>query len=193
VAFAEVNVLQTGDLVKDWRRMNVSFTRARSKLVIFGSRQTLQATPLLKEFFGLMDEKGWVLNILDGAHTLHASVLRDDAQPPVVNQGRPMKIEDSVEVIDLTAAANQTAQRKTDDDTVEVIDLTEEDDAAGLKVTPSKRRGEEKENVDGGGGSGFEKDRKDARPVKKMRKSRGVDSGIVMGKPMLLDLINDAL
>jgi hypothetical protein len=38
-------------LVKDWRRMNVSFTRARSKLIIIGSRKMLQSTPLPSHFF----------------------------------------------------------------------------------------------------------------------------------------------
>ncbi|KAF7984152.1 hypothetical protein HWV62_16810 [Athelia sp. TMB] len=57
----------SGDLVKDWRRMNVSFTRARSKLIIFGSRKTLQKVPLLSEFFALMETKGWILAMPPGA------------------------------------------------------------------------------------------------------------------------------
>lgn len=47
--------------------MNVSFTRARSKLIIFGSRKTLQKVPLLSEFFVLMDGKGWILTLPAGA------------------------------------------------------------------------------------------------------------------------------
>ena len=62
---------QVGDLMKDWRRMNVAFTRARSKLIIFGSRRTLQGTPLLKEFLELMDEHGWILALPSGAHEMH--------------------------------------------------------------------------------------------------------------------------
>ncbi|OBZ77918.1 DNA replication ATP-dependent helicase/nuclease DNA2 [Grifola frondosa] len=67
---------QLGDLVKDWRRINVSFTRARSKLIIFGSRKTLQTTPLLAEFFELMDSKGWILRLPPNAHEMH------DFNPP---------------------------------------------------------------------------------------------------------------
>lgn len=62
---------QIGDLLKDWRRINVSFTRARSKLIIVGSRKTLQAAPLLGEFFKLMDSRGWILTLppnADGHH-----------------------------------------------------------------------------------------------------------------------------
>ncbi|KAJ6501059.1 AAA domain-containing protein [Mycena vitilis] len=50
-----------GELIKDWRRMNVSFTRARSKFIIFGSRKTLQSAPLLREFFDLVESRGWLL------------------------------------------------------------------------------------------------------------------------------------
>ena len=57
--------------MKDWRRMNVAFTRARSKLIIFGSRRTLQNTMLLKEFLQLMDERGWILALPSGAHEMH--------------------------------------------------------------------------------------------------------------------------
>ncbi|GAA5824913.1 hypothetical protein JCM11251_005391 [Rhodosporidiobolus azoricus] len=53
----------TGDLLKDWRRLNVFLTRAKSKLVIFGSRSTLRHVPLLQQFLDLVDEKGWVLEL----------------------------------------------------------------------------------------------------------------------------------
>ncbi|PIL27261.1 hypothetical protein GSI_10406 [Ganoderma sinense ZZ0214-1] len=62
---------QIGELVKDWRRMNVSFTRARSKLIIIGSRRTLQQAPLLTEFFELMDGQGWILTLPPDAHLMH--------------------------------------------------------------------------------------------------------------------------
>ena len=65
--------LQTGELIKDWRRMNVSFTRARSKLIIIGSRKTLQQAPLLQDFFELMDSQSWIVTLPPNAHLMHAS------------------------------------------------------------------------------------------------------------------------
>ena len=55
--------------------MNVSFTRARSKLVIFGSRKTLQREPLLAHFFELMESQGWILDLRAGADVAHARVF----------------------------------------------------------------------------------------------------------------------
>ncbi|RDB29779.1 DNA replication ATP-dependent helicase/nuclease dna2 [Hypsizygus marmoreus] len=74
-----------GDLVKDWRRMNVSFTRARSKLIIIGSRKTLQGAALLSEFFNLMDSRGWTLRLLPNAHRVHAAL----SSPPATPNKRP--------------------------------------------------------------------------------------------------------
>ncbi|KAG6828441.1 hypothetical protein H0H92_007968 [Tricholoma furcatifolium] len=70
-----------GDLVKDWRRMNVSFTRARSKLIIIGSRKTLQEAPLLSEFFDLMNSRGWILQLPANAHLLHSTLPSSPATP----------------------------------------------------------------------------------------------------------------
>ncbi|KAL5490161.1 DNA2 [Sanghuangporus weigelae] len=65
---------QIGDLLKDWRRINVAFTRAQAKLVIFGSRRTLKASPLLSDFFEFMEERGWVLTLSTGADAMHSEV-----------------------------------------------------------------------------------------------------------------------
>ena len=64
-------LLQTGDLVKDWRGMKVSFTRARCKLVVFGSRSTLEQVQLLDDFFQLMQGNGWILQLPPGAEAAH--------------------------------------------------------------------------------------------------------------------------
>lgn len=62
---------QIGDLLKDWRRLNVSFTRARSKLVIIGSRDTLKCDQLLEQFFELIDENNWYAKLPKDAHLMH--------------------------------------------------------------------------------------------------------------------------
>ncbi|KAJ3168668.1 Tripartite DNA replication factor [Geranomyces variabilis] len=49
-----------GELLRDWRRINVAFTRAKKKLIIIGSRQTLNNTGVFPEFFKIIDEKKWV-------------------------------------------------------------------------------------------------------------------------------------
>jgi DNA replication ATP-dependent helicase Dna2 len=63
--------VQVGNLVKDWRRMNVAFTRARSKLVIIGSAQTLRHSDVLLAFINYAAAQGWMLTLPPKAHNLH--------------------------------------------------------------------------------------------------------------------------
>ncbi|KAF7346336.1 DNA replication helicase [Mycena sanguinolenta] len=119
-----------GDLIKDWRRMNVSFTRARSKLIIFGSRRTLQSAPLLQDFFELVESKGWIVELPPGADTLH----------PMLAPG------------------------------------------ASSRVGAPKRGAEEMEVPLGG--------KENARPQKKPKLKRA-DEGMLRGRPILRDLMNE--
>jgi hypothetical protein len=60
-----------GQLLKDWRRLNVAFTRAKKKLIIIGSRWTLSSNHLLADFFKLIDEKAWMLQLPKNAHLIY--------------------------------------------------------------------------------------------------------------------------
>lgn len=51
---------RTGELLKDWRRLNVAFTRAKQKLVIVGSRRTMQQADGVARFFNYIESRGWV-------------------------------------------------------------------------------------------------------------------------------------
>ena len=58
------NLGKTGRLLEDKRRLNVAFSRAKMKMIIIGSWNTLFSgssvlTPVLKEIMG----KGWVENL----------------------------------------------------------------------------------------------------------------------------------
>jgi hypothetical protein len=96
--------------------MNVSFTRARSKLVIFGSRSTLQGDPLLAQFFELMDGQGWVYGLLKDAHLFHDADLReemedikeeDSDQEAKTEEMEPAKIEEQ----DVKMEAEETVKQ----------------------------------------------------------------------------------
>lgn len=49
-----------GDLLRDWRRLNVAITRAKSKLILFGSASTLKASALYSQLIESFEKKGWV-------------------------------------------------------------------------------------------------------------------------------------
>lgn len=82
-----------GDLLRDWRRINVAFTRARSKLLVVGSRDTLRGCgrkgggstdgeesgeEMLARFIRLMEERDWVYDLPADALNSH---LFEDAAP----------------------------------------------------------------------------------------------------------------
>lgn len=68
-----------GDLLKDWRRINVAFTRAKTKLLVVGSRSTLKGSgneEMLARFISLMEERAWIHDLPPDALDNH---LFDDA------------------------------------------------------------------------------------------------------------------
>lgn len=66
---AENNV---GELLRDWRRVNVAFTRAQTKLLVVGSRSTLRdGNDLLRKYVRLVEGKDWVYNLPSGAIDRH--------------------------------------------------------------------------------------------------------------------------
>ena len=77
---AEGNI---GDLLKDWRRINVAFTRARSKLIILGSKSTLSSNELLKKFVDLMHESQWVYDFPENAHLSHSVISSQELLSPI--------------------------------------------------------------------------------------------------------------
>lgn len=63
---------QVGELLKDWRRVNVALTRARSKLVLIGSKQTLlQGGDVLKGMVDICTQEGWLRDLPVGAGDGH--------------------------------------------------------------------------------------------------------------------------
>lgn len=63
-----------GDLLKDWRRINVAFTRAKTKLLVIGSRSTLKDSGkenMLSRFISLMEERDWIYDMPPDALESH--------------------------------------------------------------------------------------------------------------------------
>ena len=71
----------------------MSFTRARSKLVIFGSRKTLQAVPILAEFFNLMEAQGWIYSLPPGADKMHIA-----SSPSIASIPQKRTVQDAEEL-----------------------------------------------------------------------------------------------
>ncbi|KAI9482549.1 AAA domain-containing protein [Zychaea mexicana] len=67
---------KTGELLRDWRRINVAFTRAKSKIIIIGSSTTLSTTALFGIFLELMRTNNWIYQLHLGAENEHT------IQPP---------------------------------------------------------------------------------------------------------------
>jgi DNA replication ATP-dependent helicase Dna2 len=62
---------QAGELVKDWRRVNVAVTRAEQKFILFGSRKTVGSSICFGNLFALLRRMEWVLQLPTQAQSLH--------------------------------------------------------------------------------------------------------------------------
>ena len=61
-----------GDLLKDWRRVNVALTRARTKMIVIGSWETISTgNELLGQFCQTVESKGWRYDLKPGAAQDH--------------------------------------------------------------------------------------------------------------------------
>lgn len=78
-----------GDLLRDWRRVNVAVTRAKRKLILIGSLTTLRGSLLLQELFDLLERKDWVQVLPRGAHELCEFLGKSSQATPVKSLGTP--------------------------------------------------------------------------------------------------------
>lgn len=70
------DIYNVGDLLKDWRRVNVALTRARTKLLIIGSWETIsKGNELLNRLCQLVDQRGWRVDLKK--HDLEAHIFED--------------------------------------------------------------------------------------------------------------------
>jgi DNA replication ATP-dependent helicase Dna2 len=108
-----------GELLKDWRRINVAFTRAKTKLLVVGSRETLKGNrprldggeEMVARFVGLMEDKGWIYDLPSGALECHyfedataTQIIPSTSSWPTVPP--PVKVQEQ----------NTVQQRRMDED-----------------------------------------------------------------------------
>ncbi len=59
---------EVGGLLRDWRRVNVAFTRAKCKLYVIGSQSTLEASPVFRDFIKIVKDRNWLKSLPLDAH-----------------------------------------------------------------------------------------------------------------------------
>jgi len=67
-------IKDVGGLLRDWRRINVAFTRAKRKLFVIGSRNTLEQTRVFQSFLEIVDANKWNYNLPNHAHKMYQNL-----------------------------------------------------------------------------------------------------------------------
>lgn len=114
-----------GELLKDWRRINVAFTRAKTKLLVIGSRETLKGfgpkdgeEEMIARFVKLMENKNWIFDLPAGAlddHVFEEKPTQTQASArsgPSGSQWKPIKEERFKSELDRYPLVAQDRKRK---------------------------------------------------------------------------------
>lgn len=76
---------KVGDLLKEWRRVNVAITRSKSKLIILGSKSTLKSVKMLEAFMALIESRGWMYDLPPYADKFYEFAFMESLSNPVRN------------------------------------------------------------------------------------------------------------
>ncbi|KAI0015315.1 AAA domain-containing protein [Xylariomycetidae sp. FL0641] len=166
-----------GDLLRDWRRVNVALTRAKTKLLVVGSRATLRACGgddemMLARFVRLVEARGWVFDLPPDA--LDAHVFPEDAATQVAGRG------DSSQGSPAKPSPTTTKQKQKND----------------KNKSPRKQRcrGTAAAAAGGGGGPVLVEKENNARGLRRSPK-KGVLTGgkaaLLRNKPVARDILNE--
>lgn len=93
---------KVGDLLQEWRRINVAITRSKSKLIILGSKSTLsQGGGILKEFLSLIQQEKWIYKLPPNAvsHYLQANLEQSQRVPTKVKLTASSKVIQKTSII----------------------------------------------------------------------------------------------
>ncbi|KAF4534256.1 DNA replication factor DNA2 [Lasiodiplodia theobromae] len=180
-----------GDLLRDWRRVNVAVTRARSKLVVVGSKRTLGGSgeKTLKGLVDICEEKGWVRSFRAGE--LEAHVFEEwGATQTQRTSGGDGSGAHSAAVGRQSPVRKVASPRKMARSPKKIGPLRPRDANAAAKSmagSPVKKRvlGESNGNGGRGGGGGRLK-----LPEKRGRVGQKV---LLSNKPVLRDIVNEVL
>lgn len=70
LTFVRSNTKQeVGELLLDWRRINVALTRAKKKLIMIGSQETITRSDILKRMMDIVVERNWFIALNDDVKT----------------------------------------------------------------------------------------------------------------------------
>jgi len=117
-----------GGLLRDWRRINVAFTRAKCKLLVVGSQETLEESQVFSAFLSLVRDKSWLKALPIRAHSLFEHLSKDSETgnnamnsakqireliPPVEDQGVPVVRNICMEISSECKLRDALAVKKT--------------------------------------------------------------------------------
>ena len=100
-----------GELLKDWRRVNVALTRARTKLLVLGSKSTLVGNDLLKDLVKLMEDRGWWYDLPVGACEGH--VFEDGSTQISAKGSAETKVDNQVHIGDQKRGLGEGKENKS--------------------------------------------------------------------------------
>ena len=178
-----------GELLRDWRRINVALTRAKTKLLVVGSRATLGGcgdggdgdgeTLLLARFVRLVEEKGWVYDLREGALDGHFWGALPAAAATTVEGGCGVDIGDDAEMAVGKVPRNAAAMSASPGRSVPEGKGKENERPGGQSVSPSQ--------------SQKLKQKQKQKTVMPKKTARIGERALLRGKPVLRDILNDMM
>lgn len=107
------NENKVGDLLKEWRRVNVAITRSKSKLIILGSKSTLNSMKMLEAFIGLIESRGWMLELPPHADKFYEFLLDETSTETIGQKSKVNQLSQNSKIINKNPIMREIIQEMT--------------------------------------------------------------------------------